>query len=237
MSQLKRKLITLGLALLISAPWHTVLASSSSYRGNVFVDMMLKMMELMVEIIDQDPEYSKYPYPLSNQFLNPYFNPAFGMQPFYGSPWSNMAQNYAFQQMLTPFNPATAGQYFGNTPFMPENPAQAVIPFLPDSQPSVPAPVHLKFMPHWIEGRWISTDNMILEVWQGEFKMYYRTRPSEVRGGLIRLKDRWLAIHEQTTQITRQFEYAIEDDKLALKDFDGNIMLFSRSQNWANPLR
>jgi hypothetical protein len=237
MSQLKRKLITLGLALLIFSPWQTVLPASSTYRGNVFVEMMLKMMEIMVEIIDQDPEYSKMPYPMSSQYFNPYFNPALGMQPFYGSPWSNMAQKYAYQQMLTPFDPSSTGQFFGNPPFMPQNPTQAVIPFLPDSGPAPTAPLHLKYMPHWIEGRWIASDNMILEVWQGEFKMYYRNRPSEVRGGLIRLKDRWLAIHEQTRQITRQFEYAIEDDKLVLKDLDGNVMLFHRSQNWGNPLR
>ncbi len=222
MSQLKRKLITLGLALLICCPWHSASAASSSYRGNVFVEMMLKMMEIMVEIIDQDPEYSKMPYPMPYQFMNPYFNPT----------QFNPAQFNPAQ-----INPFQAGQFFGNTSPNPYLPNQAVIPFLPDAQPSVTAPVHLKYMPHWIEGRWISTDNMIMEVWQGEFKMYYRTRPSEVRGGLIRLKDRWLAIHEQTRQITRQFEYAIDDDKLALKDADGNMMLFYRSQNWANSLR
>ena len=78
---------------------------------------------------------------------------------------------------------------------------------------------------------------MIMEVRRGYFKMYYRDTPRQVRGGLIRLKDKWLAIYEKTHKITRQYEYAYQDERLALRDLKGNLMLFKKMPDWGIPLR
>ena len=88
---------------------------------------------------------------------------------------------------------------------------------------------------HWIEGKWLSSDGMILEVRQGQFKMYYRHAPQHVRSGLIRLKERWLAIYEKSHQITRQYEFAHKDGNLVLKDNNGRLMLFKRLIDWSTP--
>lgn len=218
------------------------LQAANSLRGNVFLEMMLAMMDFM-GFIDRDRSYYNQSYPNYNQY--PY------SQAFPGTgPWQSTAQALAWQQMLGGSNPVSPGA--GMSPFSgPGNWSgmggfpgvsgpQAVIPYLPEyfnQQQNIYQPGKPAVKTHWIEGRWIANDNMIMEVRQGKFIMYYRDDPKQVRGGLIRLKDRWLAIAEQTRKITRQYEYAYKNDVLVLRDTNGNLMLFKRLTDWPVPLQ
>jgi len=182
---------------------------ATNYRGNLFLEMMLTMMKIM-GFIDRDDDYYDQPYPNFNQF--PYIQPYAGNNPMLpGSGWTGTMppQGLAGSQYGVPYLPQYFNQYRSGR----------------------------RYKPHWIEGRWAASDGMIMEVSQGEFKMYYRDAPKQVRGGLIRLKDHWLAIYEKTQQISRQYEFAFEDDRLALRDADGNLMLFMRLQDWPITLR
>lgn len=214
------------------------------YRGNIFLEMMLAMMDLM-GIIDYERDYYRQPYPNFNQY------PA--------SPWSGYnslqspAQAMAWQQMLsggypgfpgssglmmpgaTPWANPMAGNNWGGLGILPGTTPEAVIPYLPQYFNQYQPNTHARS--HWIEGRWLANDNMVMEVRQGKFTMYYRDRPDQVRGGLIRIKDHWLAIAETTRKIVRQYEYAYKKDLLVLRDSDGNIMFFRRLTNWPLTLK
>jgi hypothetical protein len=190
-------------------------------RGNIFIEMMLTMMEIM-GFIDDDDDYYSQPYPSYSQF--PQFS-QWGM----GNSWQSMPQALAWQQMMGGAYPGMPGL----SPFGNQVAPGAVIPYLPGYGPQ-PAPV---YKPHWIEGRWIANDGMIMEVNQGRFKMFYRHSPKQQRSGLIRLKDKWLGIYEPSQQFARQYEFAYKDDRLVLRDIDGNLMLFKRMTNWLVPLQ
>ncbi len=196
-------------------------AVSASTRTNVFLEMMLAMMEIMGMINRDRDNYYSQPYPV--------------ITPGYNDQWQNAMQMLALQQMLN-------GNAAGMNPLMGMNNLSAlnglplsgnnsgnIVPFLPDLPTKTPA------TQHWIEGKWRSSDGMIMEVRQGQFKMYFAHTPQEVRGGLIRIKDQWLAIYERSRQITRQYEFAYKDNRLVLKDPNGNMMLFKRMTNWAVP--
>ena len=177
---------------------------------------MLAMMDIM-GMIDYERDYYNQPYPNYNTM--PY---ASGYYPYQFPP-----QSLAWQQIIS-------GGYPGGT--------QAAIPYLPKYFGQFPgqwqnlySPQNPAYRKHWIEGRWVARDNMIMEVENGKFIMYYRDDPKQVRGGLIRLKDRWLAIAEETRKVTRQYEYAYRKDVLILRDEDGNMMVFRRLTDW--PIR
>jgi len=198
--------------------------ASTNYRGNLFLEMMLTMMDFM-GIIDYDRDYNDS-YPNFRNYSS-------GMSPYGFNPWSSPVSSMAWQQAFNNIAPGWAGaampspDNFGSWSPSP----QAVIPYLPEySDQHQTRPRSHK--PHWIEGRWIANDSMIMEVSNGHFVMYYRDNPRQVRGGLIRLKDKWLAIAETKRKITRQYEFAYKKDMLALKDSQGNLMLFRRLQNW-----
>ncbi len=191
-------------------------------RSNLFLQMMVTMMEIM-GLINRDDDYYNQSYPS-------YGNMAYPQLPF-----NNQMQALAMQQMLGGSNPALYGSGMmpgGSTlPYTGGN--QAVIPFLPDYVNNQGK----KKKPHWIEGKWRASDGMIMEVHHGYFKMYYQQNPQQVRGGLVRIKDRWLAIYEKSRNITRQYEFGYKENMLVLKDTSGNMMLFKRMTNWSNPLR
>jgi hypothetical protein len=236
-----RKLLPVLVCLVLV--FSTPVSSAASYnRTNLFLEMMRVMLEMM-GMIDRDNDYYNMPYPV-------YGNVFPGSQGFAGNPMQNWLQLQAMQQMLGS-NPAAFGLMPGMTPGMNPfmtpgmNPGlwsgpglpglgnnQTVIPFLPDYLGQ-----GKKTGKHWIEGKWQANDGMIMEVHRGYFKMYYRNSPREVRGGMIRIKDRWLAIFEKSRNFARTYEFGYKDKRLVLRDDDGNIMLFRRLTDWSVPLR
>lgn len=207
--------------------------ASASVRGNLFVEMMLTMMEIM-GFIDRDDDIYGQDYPLPGQFFMPGLGmPGMGMP---GANWSSWPQTMAMQQPWGGYPgsmmPGMGAPNWSPSAWNPSarNQQSARIPFLPGYNPAK------KYQSHWIEGRWYTSDGMIMEVYQGRFRMYYRQQPEEVRSGLIRIKDRWLGIYEESRQFLRQFEFAYKDDRLVLRDPDGNLMLMRRMTNWAIPL-
>lgn len=253
------------LLLLLIALSVPVSYAAQTLRSNVFLEMMLAMMDFM-DLIDRDRDYERLPYPNYNTFLPtmPYSSAGLGGQ----NPWQSYLQAMALQQMfnsaypgmfpgtipglgsgfgsgmpggINPFgvtSPWSLGGFggpvdsFGNwNPLANQDQGHAIVPFLPEffAEQGLTPP---KPKTHWIEGRWVAGDNMIMEVERGRFVMYYRDRPEQKRDGLIRIKDRWLAIAIQSHKITRQYEYAYKDDLLVLKDSDGNMMLFKRLHDW-----
>jgi len=219
-ANINKKLSALLLALVLLFSSLTSVAAVNT-RSNLFLEMMLTMMEVM-GFIDRDRNVYNQTYPSLNSL--PYGSSMMG------NPMQNWLQTMALQQMLSgAANPALYGGML--TPGLAGLPGnQATIPFLPEY-------LNQQAKTHWIEGKWRSRDGMIMEVHHGYFKMYYPNRPREVRGGLIRIKDRWLAIHEKSRNFTRQFEFGYKDDRLVLKDTNGNLMLFKRMTDWLNPLQ
>ena len=225
MPQLEQKYQAIIFALVVFlVPLNTSAASYS--RDNIFIEMMRTMLEIM-GIIDDDDDYYFGPYPSYNQF--PYLHYQ-GLNPRgAANSWYSMPQALSWQQMLSSGYPGLPGW---NTRPGQMTPG-AVIPYRPGYNPGK-APL---YKPHWIEGRWVATDGMIMEVRQGEVRMFYRHSPNQVRSGIIRLKEHWLGIYFPARQFARQYEFAYKDDRLALRDIDGNLMLFRRMTNWANPLQ
>ena len=222
-----KRLPALLLCLLLVLPV-TESQAAVNTRTNLFLEMMLTMMEIM-GMIDRNDNYYNQPYPVMTPGLN---NFSQGMQNPMGNQWQSALQMLALQQMLSNYGGAMAlpGNFANpNSGLLPN---QTAIPFLPEYFNQTPQTSR-----HWIEGKWQSSDGMIMEVRQGQFKMYYRHLPREVRGGLLRIKDKWLAIYESSHQITRQYEFAYKDDRLVLKDTSGNMMLFKRMTDWAMPLQ
>lgn len=218
------------LALVILAVAATSPAQATTYyRGNVFLEMMLAMMDVM-GIIDYERDYNDT-YPNFRNF-------SYGMSPYGFNPWSSPVSSMAWQQAFNNVAPGWAGDALPSPgSFESWSPSpQAVIPYLPEYFDQYRTGSRA-YKPHWIEGRWIANDNMIMEVSNGRFVMYYRDNPRQVRGGMIRLKDKWLAIAETTRKIIRQYEFAYKKDKLVLKDSDGNLMLFRRLPNWPLPVK
>ena len=236
------KIIAILLAMLITI---SPIQAANNIRGNLFIEMMLTMMEIMGFIDDKDDYYSQ-PYPSFNSFngLNSfgYGNfayPGFSNFSMPGNGWQSPTQSatqsaaqsltgaLAMQQMMGGGLP---GIGLGNS---------TPIPFLPGYAPPGLAMGSSsgQFKPHWIEGKWQTNNGMIMEVKQGQFKMYYRQAPNQFRGGLIRIKDKWLGIHEKSQGITRQFEFAHKDGRLVLRDTNGNLMLLKKMTDWMIPLR
>jgi hypothetical protein len=225
MPQLEKKYQALIFALLVfCAPFNTSAASYS--RDNIFIEMMRTMLEIM-GVIDDDDDYYNQPYPSYNQF--PFFNYQGWSPQGTTTPWQSMPQAMAWQQMLSGGYPGLPGY----NPLAGQLDQGAVIPYLPGYQ-SGKAPA---YKPHWIEGRWAASDGMIMEVRQGKVKMFYRHSPDQVQSGIIRLKEHWLGIYFPAQQFARQYEFAYKDDRLALRDIDGNLMLLKRMTNWAIPLQ
>jgi hypothetical protein len=222
-SEQKYQAILLAL-LLFCAPLNTSAASYS--RDNIFIEMMRTMLEIM-GVIDDDNDYYNQPYPSYNHFPSFYY-PGLASQGM-GNPWQSMPQALAWQPMLSGGYPGMPGL----NP-IPGYPASgAVIPYMPGYKPGKSP----GYKPHWIEGRWVASDGMVMEVRQGEVKMFYRHAPDQVRSGIIRLKEHWLGIYFPSQQFARQYEFAYKDDRLALRDIDGNLMLFRRMTDWAIPLQ
>jgi hypothetical protein len=225
MPKLDKKLQAILFAMLIFCIPLTSYAAKN-IRGNIFIEMMLTMMEIM-GFIDDDDDYYSQPYPSYNQF--PLFT-----QPGLGNSWQSIPQSMAMQQMMGGGYPGMSGlngfNAFGGGGQSSHGP---VIPYLPGHSPNS----RQVYKPHWIEGRWIANDGMIMEISQGQFKMFYRHSPQQQRTGLIRMKDKWLGIYEPSQQFARQYEFAYQDDKLALRDVHGNLMLFKRMTNWLIPLQ
>jgi len=210
--------------LLFCAPLDSSAASYS--RDNILVEMMRTMLEIM-GVIDDDDDYYHGPYPSYNQFPF-YFYQGMNPQDTFNS-WQSLPHAMPWQQMLPGAYPGMPGVDSYSGQIAPG----AVVPFLPGYKPGK-API---YKPHWIEGRWIASDGMIMEVQQGTVKMYYRHSPNQVRSGVIRVKEHWLGIYFPARQFARQYEFAYKDDRLALRDIDGNLMLFRRMTNWAIPLQ
>ncbi|MGD2119570.1 MAG: hypothetical protein PVG66_14510 [Chromatiales bacterium] len=177
-----------------------------NYRGNLFLEMMLTMMEMM-GFIDRDNYYSNQPYPNYNTFAPNLYGYGFS------NPWQGGMPGAGWNSLpgLTPLNSMNA---FGN-------------PWDVSSlQPG---------QTHWIEGRWQAADGMLFVVQQGQFRMFYPQWPQETRSGLIRIKDRWLAIYEQQSHSSQQFEFAYQDEYLVLSDEYDNMMLFRKLFDWPMP--
>ena len=214
MPQSKKKYLAIIFATLVFCIPPAVSAASYS-RDNIFIEMMRTMLEIM-GVIDDDDDYYNQPYPSYGQF--PFFYAPGSLYPGSGNPWQSMSQALTMQQMMPGSYPGAGG---------------ATIPFLPGyGYGKTPA-----YKPHWIEGRWYARDGMIMEVRQGQVKMFYRHSPNQVRSGIIRLKEHWLGIYFPSQQFARQYEFAYKDDRLALRDIDGNLMLFRRMTNWMIPLQ
>jgi len=225
MPQLEQKYQAVIFALLVfCAPLNSPAASYS--RDNIFIEMMRTMLEIM-GVIDDDDDYYNQPYPSYNQF--PLFNHQGWSPQGTVNPWQSIPQAMAWQQMLSGGYPGLPGY----NPLAGQINPGAVIPYLPGYQPGKGS----VYKPHWIEGRWVASDGMIMEVRQGKVKMFYRHSTDQVRSGIIRLKEHWLGIYFPARQFARQYEFAYKDDRLALRDIDGNLMLFKRMTNWAIPLQ
>lgn len=220
-NSIRNRVVMLSLLLILSCS-SPVTQATTTYRGNIFMEMMLAMMDVMGLINYERNSYNQ-PYPNFN-------SPAYGTSPYNFNSWQQMPGGGfgpgGWSSWANPGNLAGIGGNQATIPFLPEyfnqNPWQAGNPAA---------------RTHWIEGRWVANDNMIMEVRQGKFVMYYRDNPEQVRSGLIRLKDRWLAIAEETRKVSRQYEYAYKKDLLALRDTHGNLMLFRRLTDWPVPLR
>jgi len=200
--------------LLFCAPLSSSAASYS--RDNIFIEMMRTMLEIMGVIDDDDDDYYYGPYPSYNQ-LPFYLYQGMDPQGTFKS-WQSMPQALAWQHVQPGGYPGMPGMNNYSGQMTPG----AVIPYLPGYKPGK-GPV---YKPHWIEGRWFASDGMIMEVRQGKVKMFY-----------IRVKEQWLGIYFPARQFARQYEFAYKDDRLALRDIDGNLMLFKRMTNWAIPLQ
>lgn len=151
------------------------------------------------------------------------------------NPWSSM-YSMPFSQGTSPWNmvnPMTGANPFGMTspgsmpwqqmPMMPGaeqmNPFQESFPQGPFDGGGFPAAGSL------LEGRWQGRAGEIFEVHGNRFRIYQD--PQNYREGIIeQIDDRRLSMRDPESGVTREYEYAVNQGRLVLRDTAGNLMLY-----------
>ena len=117
--------------------------------------------------------------------------------------------------MMSPWSP-------GGMNYMPDPrniPPQAAGPFYNWRQ-AWPSPGPL-------DGDWEDSFGNILSIGNDRFRISQsQDRYSE--GYLLREKDRIISLRTRNSNIKRYYEYALQDNKLVLRDSSGNLLLFRR---------
>lgn len=80
-----------------------------------------------------------------------------------------------------------------------------------------------------IDGRWLNQTGNTLAVGYGRFKIHQTD--GKVYRGDIRTKGHNLSLRAEATGKVSNFEFAIKDNKLALRSETGKLLLFRRQQN------
>jgi len=79
-----------------------------------------------------------------------------------------------------------------------------------------------------LDGMWLGLSGERLQFQGGNF--YLQAADGRQISGAVQVRERMLALHQPKFNLTMVYEYAIQDNKLALRDRQGNIMLYRRVQ-------
>lgn len=137
-----------------------------------------------------------------------------GMPSWSGGPPTNM-NGGALSLMMSPWNP-------GGMNYVPD---------FRNLSPPVNTPYY-SWRPDWfratpLEGEWEDAGGNILSVVGNRFRISQSSdRYSE--GYLLKESDNILSMQTRDSRYKRYYEFAVQDDKLVLRDSSGNLLLFRR---------
>ncbi len=81
-----------------------------------------------------------------------------------------------------------------------------------------------------LEGDWQGRTGEILSIKKGHFRIY--RNPSQMRQGRIRLLSRHKMLLHSSANSSIEYEYALNNDRLVLRDPGKNLLLFRRKGSW-----
>ncbi|HEB95323.1 MAG TPA: hypothetical protein ENI96_02690 [Sedimenticola thiotaurini] len=141
---------------------------------------------------------SMNPWSLYNPMANPMGNVnPFGMTTPGSMPWPQMPGS------------APANPFWGNTYQAP-----------PAGGGTLPPPARSP-----LDGRWQGRSGEILEVRDGRFRIY-QDADSYREGVIDRVDDSHLSMRDPASGVSRDYEYAVNEGRLVLRDDAGNLLLY-----------
>jgi hypothetical protein len=78
----------------------------------------------------------------------------------------------------------------------------------------------------FLDGSWQGNSGEILIIRDGRFRIYLDR--DNYRDGQLRMEGQHLSMYDPASRTTRQYEYAQQDGRLALRDELGNLLLYRR---------
>jgi hypothetical protein len=198
------------IALLISALAHGAVASDLDYP-NRYSGMAESMFDMM------DAFSSAYQRRKGNEMDN-WSSGNFGSWPMNPGSMGSMGSLGGFPGM-SPFSSPFSGF---NQPFNSFSPGSLNRWPMPRGYPNTPSSTAI------LDGKWQSNSGEVMVIDNGQFRIY-RSR-SEYRDGRLRLHGRsLLSLQDLNSGNSMEFEYALQNDRLALRDQRGNLLLYKRS--------
>lgn len=77
-----------------------------------------------------------------------------------------------------------------------------------------------------LNGTWLGNSGERLQIQNTNF--YLQAADGRQISGILKVRERMLALHQPRYNLTMLYEYALQDNRLALRDRMGNLLLYRR---------